>query len=136
MSKQLLHHVKLFLVKGTERHFAAALNTFDNPHSFFELIRLDFVVDDNLNVFLMEVNMSPNLSTDQFKQNRALYEQVQRVTQTMKVRRVQVFSEGDLFILSTAGDSSRGTGIPLPPELQDQGGAGKTGHRQGCQGVF
>ncbi|CAN7986366.1 unnamed protein product, partial [Ixodes hexagonus] len=29
--------------------------------NFFELVRFDFVVDEDLNVFLMEANMSPNL---------------------------------------------------------------------------
>ena len=34
------------------------------------------MVDSDLKVFLMEANMSPNLSTGHFKQNRLLYEQV------------------------------------------------------------
>ena len=43
---------------------------------YFELSRFDFVVDANLNVYLMEANMSSNLSTGHFIQNRLLYEQV------------------------------------------------------------
>lgn len=43
---------------------------------FFEMVRFDFIVDDNLNVFLMEANMSPNLSSRHFPPNRLLYEQV------------------------------------------------------------
>ncbi|GMT11530.1 hypothetical protein PFISCL1PPCAC_2827, partial [Pristionchus fissidentatus] len=43
---------------------------------FFELSRFDFVVDDQLNVFLMEANMSPNLSSGHFKPNQLIYEQV------------------------------------------------------------
>ncbi|XP_064460438.1 probable tubulin polyglutamylase ttll-15 [Ornithodoros turicata] len=43
---------------------------------FFELVRFDFVVDEHLRVFLMEANMSPNLSSAHFSQNRILYEQV------------------------------------------------------------
>ncbi|GMS81441.1 hypothetical protein PENTCL1PPCAC_3616, partial [Pristionchus entomophagus] len=43
---------------------------------FFELSRFDFVVDDELNVFLMEANMSPNLSSGHFKPNQLIYEQV------------------------------------------------------------
>lgn len=53
------------------------------PHSqicrhFFELVRFDFVIDDNLRVWLMEVNLSPNLSSDHFPENRFMYEQVSR----------------------------------------------------------
>jgi len=44
--------------------------------AFFELVRFDFVVDARLNVYLMEANMSPNLSSKHFAQNRLLYEQV------------------------------------------------------------
>ncbi|CAJ0941734.1 unnamed protein product, partial [Mesorhabditis belari] len=43
---------------------------------FFELSRFDFIVDDELNVYLMEANMSPNLSSGHFKENQILYEQV------------------------------------------------------------
>ncbi|PIC27136.1 hypothetical protein B9Z55_019480 [Caenorhabditis nigoni] len=46
-----------------------------NP-KYFELSRFDFVVDDELNVFLMKANMSPNLSSGHFKQNQILYEKV------------------------------------------------------------
>lgn len=44
--------------------------------NFFELVRFDFVVDEDLNVHLMEANMSPNLSSAHFSRNRILYEQV------------------------------------------------------------
>ena len=40
------------------------------------MVRFDFVLDSKLNVYLMEVNMSPNLSTKHFSGNRLLYEQV------------------------------------------------------------
>ncbi|GMR59882.1 hypothetical protein PMAYCL1PPCAC_30077, partial [Pristionchus mayeri] len=43
---------------------------------FFELSRFDFVVDEDLNVFVMEANMSPNLSSGHFKPNQLIYEQV------------------------------------------------------------
>lgn len=45
-------------------------------NQFFEMVRFDFIVDDNLNVYLMEANMSPNLSSRHFPPNRLLYEQV------------------------------------------------------------
>ena len=39
-------------------------------------MRFDLVVDENLKVFLMEANMSPNLSSAHFEPNKLLYEQV------------------------------------------------------------
>jgi tubulin monoglycylase TTLL15 len=45
-------------------------------NQFFEMVRFDFIVDENLNVYLMEANMSPNLSSRHFPPNRLLYEQV------------------------------------------------------------
>uniref|UniRef100_A0A915D0D6 Uncharacterized protein n=1 Tax=Ditylenchus dipsaci TaxID=166011 RepID=A0A915D0D6_9BILA len=53
-----------------------SLKNYKNKRKFFELSRFDFVVDDKLNVFLMEANMSPNLSSDHFTQNQVLYEQL------------------------------------------------------------
>ena len=47
-----------------------------SDNNFFELMRFDFVVDEDLNVYLMEANMSPNLSTSHFKENKLLYQQV------------------------------------------------------------
>ncbi|XP_043273225.1 probable tubulin polyglutamylase ttll-15 [Venturia canescens] len=43
---------------------------------FFELVRFDFTIDQDLNVFVMEANMSPNLSSAHYPPNRLLYEQV------------------------------------------------------------
>ena len=40
------------------------------------MVRFNFVLDSKLNVYLMEVNMSPNLCTKHFSGNRLLYEQV------------------------------------------------------------
>lgn len=40
------------------------------------MMRFDLVVDNDLNVYLMEANMSPNLSSAHFAQNQLLYEQV------------------------------------------------------------
>lgn len=44
--------------------------------NFFEMMRFDFVVDENLSVYLMEANMSPNLSSAHFPPNQLLFEQV------------------------------------------------------------
>ncbi|CAD5115239.1 DgyrCDS4231 [Dimorphilus gyrociliatus] len=53
-----------------------SMSSYGGTSNFFEMVRFDFVVDKDLNVYLMEVNMSPNLSTAHFSQNRLLYEQV------------------------------------------------------------
>ena len=50
--------------------------TFFIYRHFFEMVRLDFIVDEDLNVYLLEANMSPNLSSLHFKENQMLYEQV------------------------------------------------------------
>lgn len=49
---------------------------FKTKRNFFEMMRFDFVVDEDLEVFLMEANMSPNLSSAHYPPNRLLYEQV------------------------------------------------------------
>ncbi|KAK6028557.1 Tubulin-tyrosine ligase family protein [Ostertagia ostertagi] len=54
----------------------AAFKSLPSKANFFELSRFDFIVDEQLNVFLMEANMSPNLSSEHFSQNQILYEQV------------------------------------------------------------
>ncbi|XP_054169103.1 probable tubulin polyglutamylase ttll-15 [Oppia nitens] len=49
---------------------------FLSTRHFFELVRFDFALDEDLNVYLMEANMSPNLSSAHFGPNKMLYEQV------------------------------------------------------------
>ncbi|XP_071802858.1 probable tubulin polyglutamylase ttll-15 [Asterias amurensis] len=53
-----------------------ALNKYQHKNVFFELMRFDFVLDEFLNLYLMEVNMSPNLSSNHFMPNKFLYEHV------------------------------------------------------------
>jgi len=62
--------------QNTEVHFAKAVANYPNREAFFEMVRFDFVIDDQLNVYLMEANMSPNLSSAHFAANAALYEEV------------------------------------------------------------
>lgn len=45
-------------------------------NQFFEMVRFDFIVNEKLEVFLMEANMSPNLSSRHFPPNRLIYEHV------------------------------------------------------------
>lgn len=52
------------------------VNRYSSTRNFFEMMRFDFVVDNDLNVFLMEANMSPNLSSAHFPPNQLLFEQV------------------------------------------------------------
>lgn len=40
------------------------------------MVRFDFIVDEDLKVYLMEANMSPNLSSAHFPPNQLLFEQV------------------------------------------------------------
>jgi tubulin monoglycylase TTLL15 len=49
---------------------------FKSKRNFFELMRFDFVIDEDLNIYLLEANMSPNLSSAHFPPNQLLYEQV------------------------------------------------------------
>ncbi|CAB3386120.1 Hypothetical predicted protein [Cloeon dipterum] len=44
--------------------------------SFFELMRFDFIVDKDFKIHLLEVNMSPNLSSTQYSHNSIIYDQI------------------------------------------------------------
>lgn len=59
-----------------ESALVQATSHYPSSKNFFEMMRFDFVIDNDLKVHLMEANMSPNLSSAHFKQNRLLYEQV------------------------------------------------------------
>ncbi|XP_003395797.2 probable tubulin polyglutamylase ttll-15 [Bombus terrestris] len=59
-----------------EIYIREAIKRFGNGRNFFELIRIDFALDENLNVYTMEANMSPNLSSAHYLPNQLLYEQV------------------------------------------------------------
>ncbi|KAJ8926545.1 hypothetical protein NQ314_021084, partial [Rhamnusium bicolor] len=52
------------------------LKRFKSKRNFFEMMRFDFVLDENLKIYLLEANMSPNLSSAHFPPNRLLYQQV------------------------------------------------------------
>lgn len=59
-----------------EMKIREATKRFGDGRNFFELMRFDFTLDENLNVYVMEANMSPNLSSAHFPPNQLLYEQV------------------------------------------------------------
>ncbi|OWR51325.1 hypothetical protein KGM_202721 [Danaus plexippus plexippus] len=59
-----------------EHHIVEALKNYPSQDNFFEMMRFDLVVDENLKVYLLEANMSPNLSSAHFPPNQLLYEQV------------------------------------------------------------
>lgn len=67
--------IRSILVK-TEKQLLPFLQNYQYRSSFFEMIRFDLIIDEDLNVYIMEANMSPNLSSDHFKPNALLYEQV------------------------------------------------------------
>ncbi|XP_053673253.1 probable tubulin polyglutamylase ttll-15 [Anopheles nili] len=73
--EQVEDAIRLLILKK-EPLFTALLPRYANRRNFFEMMRFDLVVDNNLKVYLMEANMSPNLSSAHFKPNRLLYEQV------------------------------------------------------------
>ncbi|CAA94900.3 putative tubulin polyglutamylase ttll-15 [Caenorhabditis elegans] len=88
-----------------------------NPQ-YFELSRFDFVVDDQLNVFLMEANMSPNLSSGHFKQNQILYEQVLMNIFSLTGISTPITKEADILFKSRTSEqnplvNSRDINLPL-----------------------
>ncbi|XP_060804221.1 probable tubulin polyglutamylase ttll-15 [Amyelois transitella] len=66
--------VEVFINK--EKHIIEALKNYPSGDNFFELMRFDLVVDEDLKVYLLEANMSPNLSSAHYPPNQLLYEQV------------------------------------------------------------
>ncbi|XP_070072672.1 probable tubulin polyglutamylase ttll-15 [Drosophila takahashii] len=59
-------------VLAKEKDIVNALHSF-STHNFFELMRFDLFIDEDLKVYLMEANMSPNLYGNQINH---LFEQV------------------------------------------------------------
>lgn len=62
-------------VLAKEMDIANLLRSY-KTRNFFDLMRFDMIIDDQLRVYLMEANMSPNLSSAHFKPNSLLYEQI------------------------------------------------------------
>ncbi|XP_050101606.1 probable tubulin polyglutamylase ttll-15 [Anopheles aquasalis] len=73
--EQVEDAIRMLILKK-EPLLAAILPRYAGRRNFFEMMRFDLVVDNKLKVYLMEANMSPNLSSAHFKPNQLLYEQV------------------------------------------------------------
>uniref|UniRef100_A0A336L223 CSON003602 protein n=1 Tax=Culicoides sonorensis TaxID=179676 RepID=A0A336L223_CULSO len=67
--------IRSVIVKA-EKDVLPFLRNYQYRSSFFEMIRFDLIINEDLDVYIMEANMSPNLSSDHFKPNALLYEQV------------------------------------------------------------
>ncbi|CAH0677249.1 unnamed protein product [Chilo suppressalis] len=65
---------EVFVMK--EKHIIEALKQYPSSNNFFELMRFDLVLDEDMRVYLLEANMSPNLSSAHYPPNQLLYEQV------------------------------------------------------------
>ncbi|XP_070505858.1 probable tubulin polyglutamylase ttll-15 isoform X2 [Chironomus tepperi] len=78
------------IVAATQQECKKFQCTNDN---FFELFRFDFMVDEKLNVYLMEINMSPNMTPakKEFERNQIHYEQV--IYNTLRLVGVEGFTE-------------------------------------------
>ncbi|XP_046967768.1 probable tubulin polyglutamylase ttll-15 [Vanessa cardui] len=65
---------EVFLKK--EHYIIEALKNYPSKENFFEMMRFDLVLDEDFKVYLLEANMSPNLSSAHYPPNQLLYEQV------------------------------------------------------------
>ncbi|XP_034662980.1 probable tubulin polyglutamylase ttll-15 [Drosophila subobscura] len=70
-----VEHIIRTTILAKEKDIVNILHSY-KQHNFFDLMRFDLFIDENLKVYLMEANMSPNLSSAHFKPNSLLYEQV------------------------------------------------------------
>ena len=59
-----------------EKQISDLVRKFPHKDAFFEMVRFDILVDEELNVHLIEANMSPNLSTHHLSANAGMYREV------------------------------------------------------------
>ncbi|XP_018577054.1 tubulin polyglutamylase TTLL6 isoform X2 [Anoplophora glabripennis] len=64
------------VILARESLIVDTLRRFKSKRNFFEMMRMDFIIDENLNIYLLEANMSPNLSSAHFPPNKLIYHQV------------------------------------------------------------
>ena len=72
---KIYHIIQETFLKHANK-LAEIMKEYRDPNSFFELVRFDFILNSSLNVYLMEVNMSPNLSSSHYPEQATMYEQV------------------------------------------------------------
>lgn len=92
--------------KTKEHKLIEFASRYPNSNHFFEMVRFDFVLDEKLNVYLMEANMSPNLSSLHFPPNKRLYEHVifnllSLVGLTQRISREHLDFEEDMRVAAT-----------------------------------
>lgn len=70
MSSIILNSEDTIMEKVVRKNFST--------HNFFEVVRFDFVLDEDLRPYVLEVNMSPNLTPalKKFENNALIYEQL------------------------------------------------------------
>ena len=51
---------------------------FPSTQNFFELVRFDFIMDESFDLYLMEINMSPNITptSNKFEKNAVIREKM------------------------------------------------------------
>lgn len=59
-----------------EKMLIASAAPYASKWNFFDMVRFDFILDEHLNVYLLEVNLSPNLSSVHLTHNKLMYDQV------------------------------------------------------------
>lgn len=66
------------ILKSEEFVMEKIVNKNTSVHHFFEIVRFDFVLDNDLQPYVLEVNMSPNLTpaNERFENNGIMYEQL------------------------------------------------------------
>lgn len=52
-------------MKGRMKIIYSQLQNYNYKYSFFELYRFDFILDNDLNLYLIEINQSPNVNPSQ-----------------------------------------------------------------------
>lgn len=73
-----MKHCITEVFKSKSKEMVEKFKRYSFKKNFFELVRVDFVPDEKGNVWLMEINMSPNLSPDSHPINRMMYTKVVR----------------------------------------------------------
>ena len=74
--------------------YSQSINLFKSKKNFFELLRFDFLMDENQNLYLMEINMSPNITPTEQK-----YEKNAKIREKMVYDVVSLAGVGSEFDL-------------------------------------